>query len=99
MNDDDPDSNSVLRKANRRAQFFLLNREQYKYNNMCIIFLDGMILWRDGKIQIGLKKYPMSQLTKYMLHREYKKLYGIQEHFLRSALRYLVMTSIVYSFC
>lgn len=95
MNDDDPGSNSMSRKVNRRAQFSLINHEKYKYNDLCILFMDGMALWRDGNIQIGLTKYPMSRLTKCMVHHKYKKLYRREESFLRIALRYLIMTSVV----
>lgn len=95
MNDDDPGSNSMSRKVNRRAQFSLINHEKYKYNDLCVLFMDGMALWRDGNIQIGLTKYPMSRLTKCMVDYKYKKLYRSEESFLRIALRYLIMTSTV----
>lgn len=95
MNDDDPGGNSISRKVNRRAQFSLINHEKYKYNNLCILFMDGMVLWRDGNIQIGLTKYPMSRLTKCMVHHKYKKLYMRGESFLHTVFRYLIMTSTV----
>lgn len=95
MTDDDPGSNSMSRKVNRRAQFSLINHEKYKYNDLCILFMDGMALWRDGNIQIGLTKYPMSRLTKCMVRHKYKKLYRREESFLHTVFRYLIMTSTV----
>lgn len=93
MNSDDPDGNSMSRQINRHAQFALINHEKYKYNDLCILFRDGTCLWRDGRIQIDMKKYPMTRRTRRMVQREYKKLYGNGENFLKTVLRYLVMTS------
>jgi len=90
----EPDSNN-LRRINRHAQFALINHEKYKYNDLCILFRDGTCLWRDGRIQIDMKKYPMTRRTRRMVQREYKKLYGNSENFLKTVLHYLVMTSSV----
>ena len=87
----EPDSS----KINRHAQFALINHKKYKYNDLCILFMDGTCLWREGFIQSGLKKYPMSRLTKRMVQHEYKKLYGRQDNFGHVVLRYLTMTSMV----
>ena len=94
MTDSEPEPEpNNLRQINRRAQLALINHQKYKYNDLCILFMDGMALWRDGKIQIGMTKYPMSCLTRRLVQREYKKLYENANSFVQTALRYLIMTS------
>lgn len=91
----DPEPDSSIRKINRHAQFALINHEKYKYNDLCILFMDGTCLWRDGNIQVGLHKYPMSRITKFMVKRRYNKLYHKENNFLHAVFRHLVMTSTV----
>ena len=94
MTDSEPEPEpNNLRQINRRAQLALINHQKYKYNDLCILFMNGMALWRDGKIQIGMTKYPMSRLTLRLVQREYKKLYKTANNFAQTALRYLIMTS------
>lgn len=93
MNSDDPEANSMSRQLNRRAQSALINHEKCKYNDLCILFMDGVCLWRDGTIQVGHTKYPMSRFTKSLVRRKYQKIYGKDNELLRAGLRYLLMTS------
>lgn len=95
MNSDDPDGNSMSRQINRRAQSALINHEKCKYNDLCILFMDGLCLWRDGTIQVGNTKYHMSRLTKSLVRRKYQKIYGKDNELLRVGLRYLLMTSTI----
>jgi len=92
---EEPEPDSSIRKINRHAQFALINHEKYKYNDLCILFMDGTCLWRDGNIQIGLNKYPMSSLTKLLVRRKYKKIYHTDNNFLHTVFKYLIMTSSV----
>ena len=92
---EEPEPDSSIRKINRHAQFALINHEKYKYNDLCILFMDGTCLWRDGNIQVGLHKYPMSRITKFMVKRRYNKLYHKENNFLHAVFRHLVMTSTV----
>lgn len=94
MTDSEPEPEpNNLRQINRRAQLALIKHQKYKYNDLCILFMDGMALWRDGHIQVGMTKYPMSRLTLRLVQREYKKLYENANSFVQTALRYLIMTS------
>ena len=94
MTDSEPEPEpNNLRQINRRAQLALIKHQKYKYNDLCILFMDGMALWRDGHIQVGMTKYPMSRLTRRLVRREYKKLYKTANNFAQTALRYLIMTS------
>ena len=94
MTDSEPEPEpNNSRQINRRAQSALRNHQKYKYNDLCILFMNGMALWRDGHIQVGMTKYPMSRLTRRLVQREYKKLYKTANNFAQTALRYLIMTS------
>lgn len=51
MTDSEPEPEpNNLRQINRRAQLALIKHQKYKYNDLCILFMDGMALWRDGNV-------------------------------------------------